>query len=232
MKTLLVHDAPEPCPYLPGQIARMPLHLPVQPLDAETFDQLLEVGTRRSGPLLYRTQCASCQACEPIRVDVNRFTPNRTQKRAWKRNEGEIVAKLGPPELTARHLELYNRHKLERGLSRTGEESSGRDYRTHLLQTCVDTREVQYHLDGKLVAVSILDFGREAVSGVYHFFDPDLEARSLGVYSKLKEIEFTRLEGRRWFYLGLFVADCGSLSYKAAYRPHQRRVNGVWMDFE
>ena len=231
MKTLLVHDAPEPCPYLPGQTARMPLHLPVKPIDPQAFDKLLELGTRRSGPLLYRTECESCQACEPIRVDVNCFAPSRTQRRALKRNEGEIEVRLVRPMLTARHLELYNRHKLERNLSRSGELTDAQGYRAHLLQTCADTREVQYWLGEELVAVSILDFGEESVSGVYHYFDPDHEDRSLGVYSKLQEIALTRREGRRWFYLGLYVEGCGSLSYKAMYRPHQRRIHGVWTDF-
>ena len=203
MKLLLVHDATEPCPYRPGFTARMPLHLPTAPPSGAQFDELLERGTRRSGPLLYRTRCASCEACEPIRVDVHRFAPSRTQRRDWKRNEGEVEVKLVEPEFSARHLELYNRHKLERGLSRSGEPSSARDYRAHLLETCADTREVQYWIAGQLVAVSILDFGAEGVSGVYHFFDPDFEDRSLGVYSKLKEIELTAKEGRRWFYLGL-----------------------------
>lgn len=231
MRTLLVHDAPEACPYLPGRVARMPLHLPLGPVDPATFDALLEQGTRRSGRLLYRTACPSCSACEPIRVDVGRFTPSRTQRRALKQNEGEVVQRVVAPQLTARHLELYNRHKLERALSRSGEPTDAEGYRQFLVESCVDTREVQYWLGAQLIAVSLLDFGAESVSGVYHYFDPDHAARSLGVYSKLKEIELTAREGRRWFYLGLYVEGCTSLSYKASYRPHQRRVNGAWTDF-
>lgn len=231
MRTLLVHDAPEPCPYLPNRVARMPLHLPLGKVDAETFDALLERGTRRSGRLLYRTACEACQACEPIRVDVARFTPSRTQRRALKRNEGEIEQRVVAPQVTERHLELYNRHKLERALSRTGDATDAEGYRQFLVDTCVDTREVQYWLGDALIGVSLLDFGKESVSGVYHFFDPSHAERSIGVYSKLKEIELTAREGRRWFYLGLYVAECGSLSYKASYRPHQRRIAGVWTDF-
>lgn len=231
MRTLLVHDAPEPCPYLPGQTARLPLHLPRERIDHATFDRLLEIGMRRSGRLLYRPQCPTCSACEAIRVPAAEFQPNRTQRKVLKRNDGELVQRVVAPQLTERHVELYNRHKLERGLSRTGEPSDLEDYKSFLFDTCVDTREVQYWLGEQLVGVSILDFGAEAVSGVYHFFDPDLEDRSIGVYAKLKEIELTYAEGRRWFYLGLYVAGCRSLAYKAGYHPHERRVNGVWTRF-
>ena len=33
-------DSPEPCPYLPGQVARMPLRMPTEELRPEVFDQL------------------------------------------------------------------------------------------------------------------------------------------------------------------------------------------------
>ena len=209
----------------------MPLHLPLTKVTPAAFDALLELGTRRSGRLLYRTECPACSACEPIRVEAALFAPSRTQRKTLARNQAEVEQRIVAPQLTPRHLELYNRHKLERDLSRSGEETDADGYRQFLVDTCVDTREVQYWLGSTLIAVSLLDFGAESVSGVYHYFDPDHADRSLGVYSKLKEIELTAREGRRWFYLGLYVGDCKALSYKATYRPHQRRINGVWTDF-
>jgi hypothetical protein len=77
----------------------------------------------------------------------------------------------------------------------------------------------------------ILDFGRDSVSSVYHYFDPDEAWRSLGVYSVLQEVALVRELGYRWYYLGFYVADCTHLSYKAEYYPHQRRVRGQWTAF-
>jgi arginyl-tRNA--protein-N-Asp/Glu arginylyltransferase len=225
-------DSPEPCPYLPGQVARMPLRMPTEELRPETFDQLLSEGDRRNGIMLYRTRCPACTACEPIRVPTDVFAPSKSQRRVLRRNEGEVRVEVGTPEVTARHVELYNRHKLERGLSRTQTPMDPTDYRMWLVNTCVDTREVRYFVGDRLVAVSILDFGRDSVSSVYHFFDPDESRRSLGVYSVLREIELTRHLGLHWYYLGFYVADCTHLAYKADYYPHQRRVNGHWHVFE
>lgn len=231
MQYRVVWDQPEPCPYLPERTARLPLRLPLRVVTPEEFDRLLAAGERRSGRLVYRTQCPGCDACHSLRVPVERFVPTRSQERAWKKNEGQLTVEMGPPALTREHLTLYNRHKIERGLARHDEPLSADAYRAWLVQTCTETVEVRYRLDGRLVAVSILDFGRTSASSVYHYFDPDEARRSIGVYSVLKEIEICRRSGIKWYYLGYYVEDCRHLSYKASYWPHERRVDGVWTEF-
>ncbi|MEI8259295.1 MAG: arginyltransferase [Deltaproteobacteria bacterium] len=230
MKFAVVHDETEACPYLPDRVARMPLRLPLERVSPEAFDALLEQGDRRFGPLLYRTRCPACVACEPIRVPVDRFLASKSQRRVWRRNAGQIEVEVGAPSVTPRHIELFNRHKSERGLERSPEPTSEESYRFHLVDTCVDSREVRYRVDGELAAVSVIDVGRTGVSSVYHYFDPDLADRALGVYSVLWEIAWCAEQGFEWYYLGLYVGDCRSLSYKARYRPHQRRVGGEWIE--
>lgn len=230
MKFAVVHDETEPCPYLPDRVARMPLRLPLERVSPDVFDALLERGDRRFGPLFYRTLCPECVACEPIRVSVDRFRPSKTQRRVWRRNVGDVAVEVGEPRVTPRHLELFDRHRRERGLERSQEPTTEASYRFHLVDTCVDSREVRYLMNGRLIAVSILDVGRSGASSVYHYFDPDHASRALGVYSVLWEIAWCAARDLRWYYLGLYVADCGSLAYKARYRPHQRRIAGVWSD--
>jgi arginine-tRNA-protein transferase len=36
----------------------------------------------------------------------------------------------------------------------------------------------------------------------------------------------------RYLYLGLYVADCRHLAYKARFLPHERLVNGEWRRFD
>ena len=90
---------------------------------------------------------------------------------------------------------------------------------------------IRRQLGDRLIAVSVLDFGARSVSSVYHYFDPDEGHRSLGVYSVVKEIELCASLGLDWYYLGLYVADCDHLNYKADYWPHQRRSKGQWHEF-
>jgi len=232
VRFLVVHDEPETCLYLPGRPMRLPLRLPnPRAIPHDQFDELLDEGDRRSGPLLYRPTCPECQACQAIRVPVARFVPSRSQRRVWRRNVDDVRTEFAPPTVSSRHVELYNRHKSERGLARRTEAATARDYQFFLVETCVDTRELRYLVGDTLIAVSILDFGQTAVSSVYHYFDPDHDARSLGVFSILQEIALCATLGLTWYYLGLYVSDCRHLRYKADYYPHQRRVDGAWREF-
>jgi arginyl-tRNA--protein-N-Asp/Glu arginylyltransferase len=227
----VVHDSEEPCPYLEGQVARLPLRLAESPrIPPEAFDVMLEQGDRRSGPFFYRTTCRSCVACEPIRVPVARFAPTKSQRRVARRADERVEVLVARPTFSQRHLEIYNRHKLERGLSTSGDAVDRQGYRLHLLESPLDTREIRYLVEGKLVAFSIVDFGVTSCSSVYHCFDPDYSELSLGVYSVLKEISYCASLGVEWYYLGLYVAQCKALRYKASYYPHQRKVNGSWVE--
>lgn len=231
MQFRVIWDQPEACPYLAERVARLPLRVPLSVVSPDTFDRLLAGGERRSGRMMYRTQCPECSACHPLRVPTARFEPTDSQRRVWRKNEGVLKVEMGPPGLTRDHLTLYNRHKIERGLSRRDEPLTPEGYRQWLVNTCADTVEVRYRIGDRLVGVSILDFGRKAASSVYHYFDPDEAKRSIGVYSAMKEIEICRRSGIDWYYLGYYVADCSRLSYKAGYWPHERRLDGVWTEF-
>ena len=223
----IVHDEPEPCPYIDGQVARLPLRWQFRRMSPDEFDQSLAAGDRRVGRMLYRTACGSCQACEPIRIPVRQFKPTRSQKRVIKKNR-DVVVETGPSTFTAEKLDLYNRHKMERGLAREDRPMTRRGYEGWFVQSCTQTIDMEYRVDGRLIGCGILDLGRADTSSVYFFFDPDESKRSPGVFSVLMEIAWLRSQGGRYHYLGLYVEDCRHLSYKASYNPHQRLVAGVW----
>ncbi len=228
---MIVGEAPEPCPYLPGKIAVLPLRYPLERLEPEAFDRLLDEGDRRSGPVLYRPKCPACDACRALRIPVARFAPTDSQLRARKKNR-DVAVRVAKPEVTARHLEIFNRHKRERGLARDERDTDAATYRLNMVESCVETVEIRYEVGEELVAFSILDVGRKAASSVYHCFDPAHARRSLGVFSVLREVELCESLGLDWYYLGLWVDGCRALSYKATYFPHQKRVDGAWVEVD
>ena len=229
MNFRVIWDQPEACPYLPGQMARLPLRVPPRRLTPVEFDEQMALGDRRSGRLLYRTNCDACTACEPLRVSIPNFVASKSQRRVWRKNVGELRITSCLPVVDDLRLSLFNRHKLERGLSRSGEALTRESYAQWLTHTCCQTVEVDYWEGDRLVAVSIVDLGERSASSVYHYFDPDVSHRSLGVFSVLAEIAWLRQGGREWYYLGLYVEGCSHLVYKADYAPHERLVGGVWV---
>ena len=65
---------------------------------------------------------------------------------------------------------------------------------------------------------------------MYCFYDPELAELSLGTYSVLKQVELCRQTGRRYLYLGYYVALSPHMSYKAKFHPHERLIGGRWRE--
>lgn len=210
----------------------MPLSVPSSPLEPEQLDQLLEAGYRRSGRFFYRTRCPQCVACEPLRVEVERFQPSRSQRRAQKLGDTRLQTRIGPPSVDPRRLDLFNRHRHERHLSQSDTEVEEADYRSFLGNSCAESAELSLWFEGLLIAVSIFDIGANSLSAVYCYFDPDYSRLSLGTYAIMQQLAFARLRKFRWLYLGMMVAENAHLNYKLKYRPHERRIAGQWTLFD
>lgn len=226
---LLVHDSLTACPYLPGQVARLPMRLPVRGLRASEFSSRLEAGDRRQGLLLYRPACPMCRACIAVRLDINDFQPSRTQRRVYRRGEEMIETRLGRPRLSRDRVDLYNRHKLERGLLTNDGLIRPEDYEEFLIDSCAETFELSYYLDERLIGIAIVDRAADALSAVYCYFDPREGKLSPGTYSILKQVELCRRWGLRYLYLGLYVEDCIALNYKSNFHPQERLIDGEWV---
>ncbi len=227
---LVVHDELQPCPYLEGRVSRLPLRIPARALGPAELSQRLQRGDRRQGLFLYRPACPGCVACEPIRLDVQRFLPNRSQRRTLKRGDQELRLELGEPVADSERVALYNRHKELRGLSAGQSGVDQRSYGEFLAMTCCDTLELRYRIGETLVGVAIVDRASDALSAVYCYYDPSHERLSLGTYSVLKQIELCRSWGLRYLYLGLYIAESVHMRYKARFLPHERLFETRWLE--
>ena len=221
-------DRVEECVYLPGQLARCPARVPVHALTPDQLDLLLEEGDQRVGNTLFRTECPMCSACEPVRVSIPDFAPNRSQRRIFARGEEQLDLEVGRPELSRRKVNLWKRHRRARGLLTAHSRLDVTGYEEWLVQSCAQTLEFRYFHEAKLVGVSLLDLGRVSANSAYHYFDPRFSHLSLGVYSVIKEIQWCSELGMQWYYLGLWVEECRALRYKTGFVPHERLRGGAW----
>lgn len=229
---VVVHDEPGPCSYLPGRSWRLPLRLPLRALRRSELERRLTVGDRRQGRLLYRPACPDCQACEPIRLDVERLRLGRTQRRVWARGNRTFSVEMGAVEVDTDRLHLYHRHKQERDLEVGEGRLTEETYRLVFGESCCETFELRYRVAERLVAIAITDRGARSLSAVYTFFDPDYEPLSPGVFSILTQVDLCRRLGLRYVYLGLYIAECPAMAYKGRYLPHQRLIDQRWQTFD
>lgn len=218
-----------PCSYIPERDARSQVAAPTHLIDASTYSELVEQGFRRSGLFTYRPHCDTCQACLPIRIDVQRFAPNRSQRKTWNRH-ASLQARVMPLKWAVEHFELYDRYQQQRHPGAGMDEDSQTQYKQFLLTSRVDSRLVEFRLPcGTLQMVSVIDVLETGLSSVYTFYDPEA-AGSLGTYGVLWQVEQCRAMNLPWLYLGYWIQESRKMAYKSQYTPHQILLNGAWTE--
>jgi len=216
--TLVMED---PCPYLHDRPACME-HRYLCGVSPEETEALLIRGWRRFGLLYFRPVCEACTECVSLRIPVADFSPGKTQRRVWRKGAAFEVT-VGAPQVDDERLALFHRwhmmHTERRGWPMT--DTSEESYRWSFVQSHPCAREMCYRIDGKLVAVGLVDLTPSALSSTYFYYAPEIDDFSPGTFSILCEIEYARSVGRAHVYLGYRVAGCPSVAYKDRFRPHE-----------
>jgi arginine-tRNA-protein transferase len=236
MESLFNYVAPpSQCGYLPEQRWSLEYEVVGRLSSAEYLDRLRQ-GWRRFGTMLFRPRCQACSACQSLRVLVEQFRPNRSQRRARKANAGEVKLVIGPPAVSRAKLALYDRYHAFQATAKNWPLHPARDaasYTQSFVRNPFATEEWCYYVAGRLAGVGYVDSLAEGLSAIYFFYDPDQRARSPGTWNVLQLIEETAARGLPYLYLGYFVAGCASLAYKARFVPNQvLGPDGRWHDFQ
>jgi leucyl-tRNA---protein transferase len=219
------------CSYLPGLQAQTTFIDPEAKKGSILYQSLLDMGFRRSASDIYRPDCPRCKSCLPVRLPVDRFTPRRSQRRVWNKNQAAITVTTLPAEFRQDHFDLYARYITDRHSDGEMANPTEDDYRKFLISPWCDSRFVEFRTDGRLLSVAAIDLLPLGVSAVYTFFAPEMSALSPGVLAILWQINETRRLGLPWLYLGYWVPGCQKMEYKQEYRPLQVYSEGIWKEF-
>lgn len=220
--------APYCCSYLPQRKARSQVATPNHLIDAQVYSDLVQIGFRRSGVFAYRPYCDGCRSCIPLRIPVSEFEPNRSQRRAWKKNS-DLRVEIGMLRFEDEHYELYQRYQSDRHAGGGMDQDSREQYAQFLLQSRVDSRLIEYRApNGELKMVSIVDLLSDGISSVYTFYDPTDPQRSLGTYGILSQIAHCQSLGLAHLYLGYWIKESPKMQYKSSFSPFETLQNGVW----
>ncbi|MCS6849772.1 MAG: arginyltransferase [Gemmataceae bacterium] len=225
---------PSPCGYLPDQTWRLEYEL-VAAMTPTEYMERMERGWRRFGNTLFRPRCPACSACRSLRVIVDRFRPNRSQRRAGAANDGVVRLEIGRPQLTQAKLDLYHRYHLFQA-EHKGWPWPTLDDRQHYFESFIDnpfpTQEWCYYLGRRLVGVGYVDDLPAGLSAIYFFYDPAERSRSLGTWNVLSILRKAAEQRLPHVYLGYYVEGCPSMHYKSRFVPNQvLDPDGQWRDY-
>src|SRR5216683_5988621 len=205
--------SPSPCPYLPDREWSMEYEYVRSMTRGEYLHRMLD-NWRRFGGMMFRPSCPSCTACRAIRVVVNKFRPDRSQRRVRQANEAEVEMYVGEPKITRAKLDLYDRYHAFQSVHKGWPEHPAKDsasYAESFVHHPIPVEEWRYHLDEKLVGVGYVDCLKDddssasGLSAIYFFHDPEQRRRSLGTWNVLRLIEEARRRRMPYLYLGYYI---------------------------
>lgn len=143
--------------------------------------------------------------------------------------EHRFEVTLEPDTFTEEKFELfdnYQRHVHHEGdedITRSGFKRFLCSSPLHRHVTQVGQKLGSYHqcyrLDGRLIAMGVLDLLPHAVSGVYFLYHSDFEKSSFGKLSALREAALAMEDGHEYYYMGYYIHRCKKMRYKGDYKP-------------
>lgn len=105
----------------------------------------------------------------------------------------------------------FKRFLCESPLQRTSRQVDGKEQLLGSYHQC-------YRLDGRLIAMAVLDLLPHCVSGVYMLYHSDFEKWQFGKLSALREAALAHEGGYEYYYMGYYIHSCTKMKYKADYK--------------
>lgn len=137
------------------------------------------------------------------------------------------MVSLEPDTFTEEKFQLFNNY--QRHVHHEGDaEISKTGFRRFLCGSPLHRHDVNgqkqgsyhqmYRLDGRLIAISVLDLLPHGVSGVYFIYHSDFDKWSFGKLSALRETALAIEGGYQWYYMGYYIHSCLKMRYKGDYK--------------
>lgn len=206
------------CSYLDDREAITLFVDPNYPIVMKQYSALAKLGFRRSGANVYRPHCSNCGLCIPVRVPVEEFKPNRSQRRNKTLNN-DLTVSVKDAVFDNEHYTLYRQYMKGRHAGGGMDNDEPESYEALIKADWSQSRLLEFRLEKKLMMIAVVDCFDDGLSAVYTFFDPEYSNRGLGVFGVLSEIEYVESLQLDWLYLGYWNPKTNKMSYKSGYQP-------------
>lgn len=189
----------------------------IDEITPDQLDMALSKGWRHFGQLFYFYHESEGENGDPshhvrpLRVRVGQFRRSKSQRRTWNRNTN-LALEVRPLQFSEELDALFEIHKKRFPKDIPASLTNFLGESPELNPT--DTRQFEIRLDGKLIACSFLDLGKNTVSSIYAMFDPAESHRRLGIYTMLLELDWAQKNGMDFYYSGYAYLEPSHYDYK------------------
>ena len=214
------------CPYISGNIEkRIATDITY---NNTIYEELSINGFRRVENWMYRPVCDNCSACKSYRVNLENFKLTKSLKRVLKKFEN-FSFKLINNKSTQEHFELFKKYQLDRHAGGSMSDMDENEFKSMIETSPIKTSLMEFRDKyNNLVGVVILDIDKNNLSAVYSFFNPKFNKFGLGNYMIIQCLLFGKDNQYDYLYLGYYIEEISSMSYKSRFKPGQIFNNNEW----
>ena len=214
------------CPYISGNIEkRIATDITY---NNTIYEELSINGFRRVENWMYRPVCDNCSACKSYRVNLENFKLTKSLKRVLKKFEN-FSFKLIKNRSTQEHFELFKKYQSDRHAGGSMSDMDENEFKSMIETSPIKTSLMEFRDKyNNLVGVVILDIDKNNLSAVYSFFNPKFNKFGLGNYMVIKCLLFGKDNQYDYLYLGYYIEEISSMSYKSRFKPGQIFNNNEW----
>jgi arginyl-tRNA--protein-N-Asp/Glu arginylyltransferase len=187
------------CSYLPDLKSNSIFIDPESKPTKDELNILHRQGFRRSGKLVYRPQCPTCNAL--------------------KRNQ-DLRLQWVEPEFKEEHYLLYEQYIAQRHQDGEMFPASREQYQGFLIAGHGTHKFLELRdSENTLVGCCAVDIFYDGLSAIYSYFDPKQHKRSIGRFIVLALISQGQQMNLPYTYLGYWIKKSSKMNYKADYQP-------------
>ena len=185
----------------------------------EQMDSLWANGWRHFGTHFFRYNVGllidDVRFVLPLRIRLENFTFSKSQRRVLRLNQ-DLDVTIRPITIDEQSKNLFDRHKTR--FNHGVPESIYNFISTEPDVSPCEAKEIRVSQNDQLLAVSYFDVGCNSTSGIYAMFEPTITDRSLGIFTMLKEIEYSIETNREFYYQGYAYQGPSFYDYKKRFR--------------
>jgi arginine-tRNA-protein transferase len=204
------------CPYLKEKKYQFEYFFATE-LSLNELDEFLSLGWRKFGIYYFKPICKNCRECIPIRIKTEKLILSKSQRRIM-RDCKDVHVDFKDLEYRDEIFEVYKDHSYNRFNKNSAEKEF---YDSFYTQSCPSIQS-EYYVNNKLAAVGFIDISSDALSSVYFVYRNEFSKLRLGTFSAINETYFALTLGRTYYYLGYYIENNRSMSYKNNFHINEK----------